>query len=347
MAVPFAEAPLLRLRVVAIGLCSRFQILMMALLGFFLPKEYSLIGFFICYGLFRFFLGYQNILYNTTMSKLIPTQVRGSFLGYRNFLGGLSAWLVATQVSRFHSIPIFSNSYSWTFLTAFVLTTIGLGFFFFSSEARTPGEFGSQENQSFRKLLADLWQMTKSDKSYESYVIARAFSSAAFMAAPYYILYVTNKLNLSFAEVAIITGYLFLAQTAATLIWGRVADKFGFKQVFVSGMSFLVVAVTLLLAMPPTLLLTKIIFMFIGMGMSGFQMGAANIVLEFGTLQERARRIAVANMTATLVRGIAPLAGGVLADMFGYKPVFCIGLVFMIVSVFLLYKKVDEPRYSE
>ena len=347
MAVPFAEVPLLRLRVVAMGLCSRFQILLMALLGFFLPRQYSLVGFFICYGLFRFFSGYQNILYNTTMSKLIPATVRGSFVGFRNFLGGITAWFVATQVARFHNIPLFSNSYSWTFLTAFVFTTIGLGFFFFSKEAKTPGDFNTGNKQKFGNLLADLWQMTKDDDSFANYVIARAFSSAAFIAAPYYILFVSEELNMGFEEVAILTGYLFLAQTAATLVWGRVADKLGFKAVFLSGMSFLILAVVLLLLSPLTMLIAKFIFMFLGLGMSGFQMGSANIVLEFGTVRDRARRLAVANIAATLVRGFAPLMGGILSDMIGYKPVFSIGLVFMILSLFLLFQRVEEPRYAK
>ena len=55
----------------------------------------------------------------------------------------------------------------------------------------------------------------------------------------------------------------------------------------------------------------------------------------------------MANIAATLVRGFAPLMGGILSDIMGYKPVFAIGLGFMILSLFLLYQKVDEPRYAK
>jgi MFS family permease len=75
-------------------------------------------------------------------------------------------------------------------------------------------------------------------------------------------------------------------------------------------------------------------------------MGMNNLTLEFGTLEERARRIAVSNIAATSTRGSAPLVGGILADLFGYRAVFFVSLCLIMIAVFIMVRTVREPRYE-
>jgi len=120
----------------------------------------------------------------------------------------------------------------------------------------------------------------------------------------------------------------------------------GFRSVFLIGLMSLMLAVSLLIIAPLSLHLTYGVFTLIGAGMAGFQMGGGNIVLEFGTIEDRPRRLAVTNIAATLIQGVSPLIGGILADLVGYLPVFCVSLVCMVLSVVLLYLKVEEPRFA-
>jgi len=92
--------------------------------------------------------------------------------------------------------------------------------------------------------------------------------------------------------------------------------------------------------------MVKIIYVLKGVGTAAFGLGMANIVLEFGTIEDRARRIAATNLTNNIINGLAPLAGGILSDVYGYIPVFFASLVCLGLAVFLLYLKVEEPRFA-
>ncbi len=343
-AVSFAEARYLRLRVVGMGLAMRSQILLMALAGLFLPTHINIIAFFACYALFNLFLGYQNVLYNTTMSKVIPTRIRGTFIGMRNFLGGLTAFFVARLAGRLSEGLEFPLSYSYTYVTAFVLTVIGIGFFSLTREPAAP--IDHPPAPSARERLRLMWAMTHADPSYRNYIVARLLSTAAFVAQPFYIIYASESLGLDFADIAVVTSTLFIAQTAASIVWGQVADRMGFRFVFLFAIVLWLIATVLLLAMPPTLGLMHVVFALVGPATGGYMMATNNLVLEFGTMEDRPQRIAVASMTSEAVRGVAPFMGGLLADAVGYKPVFAISLGCLLLAAVVMHTMVEEPRFA-
>lgn len=343
-AVPFAEKPLLRNRVVAIGLSVRAQYLFMALSAFFLPRNYLLPTFFLYYGLYRFFMGYQGIIYRTIMSKVIPVRIRGSFTSYRTFLGGIATAFMFAEMGRLLDGMVFPNEFAWTYLSGFILTTIGLGCFALVKEPASPVAF--QPRQSFFKLWRQIWDMTHADRSFRNYVIVLILHGAGLMGGPFYILYIRDVLNISFAEVAFITTYLTAASTISTLLWGQVADRLGFRSIFIIGLLIYISSIALLILAPLTLTMAKIVYILKGIGTSAFGLGMGNIVLEFGTIEDRARRIAATNLTNNIINGLAPLIGGILSDVYGYVPVFLASLACLASAVLLLYLKVEEPRFA-
>jgi MFS family permease len=188
--------------------------------------------------------------------------------------------------------------------------------------------------------------MVRTEVNFRNFVYVRALSSASFIGNPFFILYATDALDLSFGDIANITTYLFMTQTLCTLIWGRLADRLGFRAVYLLGLVLLASATILLLTVSPSLNLIRLVFSLIGAGMGGFIMGSSNLVLEFGTITDRPRRIAIAAIAGDIMRGFAPLIGGVMADTVGYKPVFSIGLSLLLLSGWVMYKLVDEPRFA-
>lgn len=342
-AVKVAETDRVKNRVIIVGSSMRIQILFMALAGFFLNARLNLIMFFIFYAMFNLLIGIQNVVYNMLMSKIIPINVRGTFSGIRDFLGGLTAFFVARQASVMIAGIPFPQSYAWTFLVAFILTSIGIVFFAASKEPKTPTAY--PPTPPIRQLFKEMAKLLRDDRSFRNFVIVRAVASASMIGMPYYILYAAESLNLQFSDVANITAYLFIAETIFTLIWGRLADRFGFRAVFLLGLTFMTSAVLFLIFIPPSLILFRLVFACVGAGMGGFMMGSNNLVLEFGTMTDRPRRIVVSAIAGDIMRGVAPLLGGFVADAFGYMEVFYLGLAMLLFSVAVLYKLVEEPRY--
>lgn len=342
--VHVAETSRLKKRVVIAGMAMRLQILFMALAGFFLGARLNLIAFFICFALFNLAHGIQGVIISTYRSKVIPTRVRGTFVGISAFLGGVTAWFVVHQASILIADIPFPFSYSWTFLAAFLLTTIGLCFFALSKESPTPHEYAKTPHPL--ALVREMVEMVRRDPGFKFFIFVRALSSASMIGNPFIILYATNALDLRFGEIANITSYLFITETLFTLVWGRIADRFGFRAIYLSGIGLMATAILLLITVTPSLNLIRLVFSLIGAGMGGFMLGSENIILEFGSIEDRPRRIAVAAVAGDIARGVTPLLGGLLADLVGYKPVFCIGFALMTLSGLIMYKQVEEPRFA-
>ena len=70
-----------------VGGLMRLQVLGLALAGFFLSPEWTVVAICGLLGLFGFFMGMQGVIFNYLMSKLIPVELRGRLLGHSQHIG--------------------------------------------------------------------------------------------------------------------------------------------------------------------------------------------------------------------------------------------------------------------
>ncbi len=333
--------PLLKRKSVLVGSFMRAQVLFMALAGFLLPRWLNLIEFFVFFSLFNLFLGMQHVVYQTVMSKVIPVNRRGRFIGIRNFLGGASASFVGLIAGAFIENLRFPHSYAATYLLAFSLTCIGLVFFAFSREAESPAV--SEKIPVFQRLRA-IPSLIRQDRNFANYMLCCAVGSFGLMSNPFIILYVGSILSLSGHELGGIYFFFNMARTSVNLIFGPVADRKGFRLVFLLSVSIWASAMIALVIVPISYVLAILLFVAIGAGVAGFRMSMNNMVFEFGDTAERPMRIAVVNSVSELANAIGPLLAGFVADAVSYKSLFGISILCTISALFLMYGRVTEPR---
>ena len=128
------------------------------------------------------------------------------------------------------------------------------------------------------------------------------------MAAPSY-LYAGGAIGLSGSTLAALTIAFTLSGTVSNLVWGALADRYGFRLAFLSSIA-LWVASTLGLMVTDGLLPTIIVFVGIGAAFQGFQQSAMNLTLEFGQRDDLPMRIALANSGSEAAGTIGPILGG-------------------------------------
>ncbi|RJP71557.1 MAG: MFS transporter [Candidatus Abyssobacteria bacterium SURF_17] len=334
--------PLIKRKAVLIGALMRSQVLLMALGGFFFAPRLNLISFFIFYSLFNMFLGMQNVVYNTVMAKVIPVDRRGRFIGLREFLGGMTAVLVALVAGSFIGKLEFPHGYAATYLLAFFLTSAGLAFFAFSREPSTPVVL---EKIPFARRIRSFPKLLSEDKNFANYCICRAVGSLALMSNPFFILYVGSRMSVSGYQLGQVTSLFFLAQTCINLFFGRIADQSGFRRVFIISVTVWMLAMLLLMVIPPSFVLVAAVFMMLGAGMSGFNMSMSNMVLEFGDTSGLPMRLAMVNSVGELATAFGPLLAGFLADNVSYKSVFSLSILCTALALAVMYSRVQEPRY--
>jgi MFS family permease len=326
---------------VIVGSFMRAQVLFMALAGFFLSRWWNLTAFFIVFSLFNLFMGAQHVVYQTVMSKVIPVDRRGRFMGLRNFLGGVSVSLVAFIAGSFIENLAFPDSYAATYLLAFGLTSVGLVFFAFSREPATPTVL---KKTPILERLRSVPSMIREDRNFGNYMACCAVGSFALMSNPYFINYVNSELDISGSQFGLIAACFYMSRTASNLILGPIADRKGFRLVFILSAGLWISAMIAVVILPMSFLLAIFFFMAFGAGMSGYRMSMNNMVFEFGTTAERPMRIAVVSSVIELSNAFGPLLAGFLADEVSYHIIFIISIVCAISALFMMFTLVTEPR---
>lgn len=324
-----------------IGGLMRVQILGLALGGLLLPAPWSLVSACVFLGLFGVFLGVQGVVFNFLVSKVIPVEKRGLLMGLRNALAGLTAVGVSLYAgSRLIESDALGNGYAATFLAAFALTSVGLCMLLFVREPASPNVL---ERSNVGERLRALPGLLRSDAAFTRYFLARALATMGRMGAPFYVLYADARVGLSGADIGRLTAAFVFAQSAGNLLWGLLADRRGFRFVFLVSL-FTWMGAVLLLMGPESTARLIVVFVGLGAGFGGFQMSAQNLVLEFGSRRDLPMRIAVANSTSNLVAAVGVMAGGVVAATVSHVAVFWIALACQAGAVAIVLFFVDEPR---
>jgi MFS family permease len=324
-----------------VGGLMRLQVLGIALGGFFLLGPWRLVAVCSFLGLFGFFLGIQGVVFNYLMSKVIPVERRGRLLGVRNFLAGVTASAVVYFVAGyFIDNNTLGDGYAATFLVAFGLTTLGLCMLLLMREPQPP-VVHSQRN--LLDGLRDLPALLRGDRAFTLYFLSRALATMGRMAVPFYILYVGTRIELSGANLSLLTVAFFLAQTTMNLAWGSVADRTGFRAVFLGALVVWILSALVLMSSTHIAALCAV-FVGLGAGLGGFMMSSQNMVLEFGAREDLPMRIAVANSSSELFGAVGPLLGGFLAGAFSYVVVFWVAIAFQLAAIVVIWRFVDEPR---
>ncbi len=335
-----------RRRIVDLGLrygwMMRLSVLGLAIVGFLhLPQELELYAFAFFLGLLGIFSGMQGVLWNVLLTKTIPPDRRGMMIGLRNFLGGMTAAGVAYVGGKYLvETNMLGNGYAATFLLAFVLTAAGLTFLYLVREPDAPSV---RPAVSVGERLADIPGMLRDDPAFAMYFWAQTLATLGTLAMPFYILFAGKTLGLTGGVLALLSLALLVSQTAANLVWGALADRLGFKSVFVPALLLWAgAAIALMFAKDQNAIL--FCFVGIGAGYSGYLIAAQNMVLEFGSRTDLPLRIAMVNSAQSLVQALGPIGGGVMAMSLGFEPVFAAAVLAKLAAAGVLWFYVKEPR---
>jgi len=324
-----------------IGVLMRLQILGLAVGGLLLPEPWALWAVWLFLGLFGAFLGVQGVVFNFLVSKVIPVRQRGLLLGLRNALAGITAIVVALYAGRvLIETDVLGNGYAATFLLSFALTSVGLSFLLFVREPESPNVLN---RSGLTQRLREVPGLIRADAEFTRFFAARALATMGRMAVPFYILYAGSRMPLSGADYGLITAAFVAAQSGGNLLWGLVADRRGFRFVFLASLALWMISVWFLIDAADVSRLVGV-YLGLGAGLGGFQMSGQNLVLEFGRRRHMPMRIAVANSASELVAAVGVVFGGLLAAAIGYVGVFLVALGFQLTAALVVLLRVPEPR---
>jgi len=325
------------------GGSMRVAVLGMALAGLYLSGDTALYAAIACMAAFGLFAGIQTVIFQVLLAKVIPVTNRGKLLGLRNFLAGITTIIVAWYGGNYLvGTPPTAAGYGWIFLLAFGLTSVGLLMLALVREPRPPTV---ADRQSLAEHLRGMPAFLRAEPEFARYVAARALATMGRMALPFYILYAGQTIGLSGPTLATVTIAFTAAATASNLLWGIMADRYGFRLCLLITIAVWIVA-TLALLLSSSYWAVIGVFLAIGASQEGFRMASMSLAMEFGSREQMALRVAIANTAAEIAGSVAPLLGGIVATLLGYGAVFIGASAVLALSGLVLLLWVPEPRYA-
>ena len=315
---------------VVFGSAMRVQILLLGLVALLIPKgplALALVWTFV--GLFGLAQGMQGVAFQVVMAKVIPLDRRGRLLGLRDLVSGvvfigvsaLGGWLLDSFG--------FAQGNGYTFLLAFVLTSLGLGAF---ASVREPAGRELREPTPFVRRVRELPALLRAEPDFRRFLSARLLASGARGVLPLYIVWITREHGMSGSRLAWLTVMFSIAQSASTMGWGYLGDRRGYKGVFILS-SLCSLLGTFALLVISGLWVSYLTYALIGAGLGGFMIAGSNLVLEFGSERERAMRIATHNASTELVGMVCFLGAGAIADLVSVEVAFVTSIALHALSI--------------
>ena len=326
---------------IRIGTMMRIQILGLALTGWLLTGVWEAALVFLFLFVLGFFNGAQRVAFQMLMAKLIPIRKRGRLQGYRNLAGGaiaaVLAWVAGTV---FIEGDVLGNGYATTFLTAFVLTSMGL--VVLKTMIREPALVSPRPQRPFRERLREFPQLME-DRDFRFYLIAHSLGTAARVGAPFWTIYAGTRLGLNGALIGSLSLLYLGADTVSNVVWGNAGDRWGFRLVYAASLACSLAGVILLLAGGETAIYAA--FLLLGAGGSGWMLAASTMVLEFGEEKDTPMRLAFVTTVEGAIAAIGPVLAGVSVALAGFVPLFAAIIVALLAALVVLLARVREPRH--
>jgi MFS family permease len=273
------------------------------------------------------------------MAKVIPIERRGRLLGLRDLASGAVLIGVASAggllVDRFG----FARGNGYTFLLAFVLTSLGLSAF---AAVREPPGRDLRERVPFARRVRELPALLRAEPDFRRFLSARLLASGARGVLPLYVVFVAREFGISGARLGLFTVVFSLAQSSSTLGWGYLGDRAGYKRVFQASSACWLAGTSLLLAATQPWAATAT-YALVGAGLGGFMLAGSNLVLEFGSERERAMRIATHNAATELVGMLGFLGAGLLAEGVSLRAAFAVSIALQATAI-LRIRAMRDPR---
>ncbi len=330
-----------------VSLCALIQALMVVpiILVHFVPKHMQiplLIAFFCLYTI----IGSMTVpVWASLMSDIVPGKITGLYFGKRERIVGISS-LAFILLMGFLLQGRLQNII-WGFAAIFTFACI---FRIISScilmiQYDTPLHVKSEHHFSFFQFL----RRSKTGNFGKYVFFISGMSFAVFFAAPYFTVYMLERIHFGYIQYIIISASPLLFGLLLKPVWGRVGDKFG--NLFVIRICSIVISL-----IPAAWLVSNNFYYLLiiqipsGLVWSGFNLCTLNFIYDSAIPEKRVRCISYFNVMTTFSACVGTFLGGWAAyyvpALWGERllSIFAISAILRGITLLFFYNRVKEIK---
>jgi len=335
--------PRKRVVVVNIGLFTERLPLFLMVPAAWLSIRHPLLAlalFFILFAWYTIGAGAVAVAWQDMVAKIIPLDRRGKFFGLTNFAGTATGVLGAAAAAWLLDHYDFPYGYMFCFATAGVFVFIS---WVFLALTREPAQASLEPPISQREYLRRLPSILRADANFRPYLLSRMVMAMGGMAYGFVAVYAVQRWQLPDSQAGTFTASMLIGQALCNLLFGVLADRRGHKLVLELGTLLGMLAVGLA-SLAPAPGYFHVVFALIGASAAGMYMSGTMIAFEFSTPDVRPTYIGLNNTVTGVASGLAPILGGCLAGLLGYRALFAIACAIGIAGLAMLRWTVQDPR---
>ena len=258
--------------------------------------------------------------------------------GIAGGIGGLLSVFGAGLAKYFLKSYDFPLSFSLCFGVGFVILTITILPLGFIDEP--PSRQKARTN--WFKYLRNAGKIFRTHPDFKRYVYSQIFVSAYGAIFAFFTAYALDEMGATEANVAEFTAALMVGGMIGQPFWGYVADKRGNRLVLVINIGF-ACGVTLFAMATRSVSLFYVVFALASFSLSGIDIPSFNITMEFAPPESVPTYTALRSSIIAPFRAILPLIAGAVVGPIGYRPVFGVATLLLLIGWGLMLY-VREPR---
>ena len=312
-----------------------------------LPSNVAVLIFMILWLWKSFGSGFVASPWQEMLAKVIPVSNRGRFFGFAN----LSGQLLGVGGSALAVAILASVAYPYNFALSFAVGALAVwasyGFIALTREPARPAATHSQRlDRAYGRRLLSILQR---DVNFRTYLFSRWLAYFGGMATGFIAVYAVQQFQLPDSVAAVYTGILYAASVVGYGLGGALGDRLGHRRVMqLAGVMWIAALSTMLLVtITQATWLLYMVFALLGFSNAVGVVSDFNLAMEFGPEAERPTYVGLARTSTGPALLIAPLIGGLIAQSIGYPAVFVTSLFFAACGLYLLTRRVKEPRHLE
>src|SRR5215216_6041251 len=323
---------------------ERIPFLGLALVAWLLPKigiQAGLIATFV-------FLIWQGLgggitanPWTSMISKIIPTESRGTFFGVQGAVANL--FISVAAISAGYLLAAFNSPLD--FIYCFLIASVFFTFSWISlAQTREPSDYDKVVDKNPPPFWHGATQILKRDKNFNWFLTARIISQFGTMGFSFYIVYALRRFQMDAITAGYLTATLTIAQMVANASMGWLGDRVGHRLMLVIGAAAALLS-SLLAWFAPSLAWFFPIFVLTGFANVSIWTNGMTMTVDFSGEKERPFYIGLAQTLTAPATIIAPLIGGRIADTQGFTSTFAWSAMLSVVVLAILIFLVKEPRH--
>lgn len=323
--------------VVITSIMSRLTVIAIATVPLMLKGDTAIYTFIVLVTLRGLFSSIGVPGWTSIMADITPRDRRGSYFSFRNMLcnmAALSGSLVAGWLVRRHDFPI---GYQASFLLA---VGVGLMGSYVYSTLPIPPMPPKPATRQRPIGVKSWWEAISRYTAFRNYCFTSIlWNFGVSFAGPLFAVYYRQDLGGDPGFWGVVSAAGLIATLIGQRYWGRLADRYGQKNVMLIG-GIGAASVPFFWWFVPRWELAPVAQFLGSFCWGGYNLAAFNLILEITPDEGRTTFIGIYNTMAGLASSLGPLAGGYLADMFGLRVVIIISGLLRWLGYFVFRSRV-------